>query len=414
MLMDATPGVEDIFSSGPVTGYIGFDPTAPSMTIGNLVQIMLLDLFQRTGNKPIVLMGGATGLIGDPSFKNAERDLKSIEEVNVNIEKQKQQCKKLLDFDSETTGASFVNNYDFYKEMKVLDFLRDVGKTLTVNYMSAKESVKKRMETGISYTEFSYQLLQGYDFQVLYETYDCKLQMGGSDQWGNITAGTEFVRRNLGGKAYAVTTPLLTKADGSKFGKSETGNIWLDPTLTNPYQFYQFWLNSEDSEVPKLFRYFSRRSRAEIEAMDVLLIENPNEVKRQLAEELTRRIHSEEALQSVRAISELLFGKEFNESSIHTISAESIHMLKSELPVVSIQKSDLEKSWLDVLTEGSGIFNSKGEAKRAIQANAVQINRKRLTDSAAIAGTDNILLNNYIFVENGKKAKYVLQLEGEI
>jgi tyrosyl-tRNA synthetase len=335
MLQDSTPGVEDLFKEGPVTGYIGFDPTAASLTIGNFVQVMLLSFFQRTGNKPIVLMGGATGLIGDPSFKDNERVLKTAEEVQINIDKQMLQLGSYLNFDGPN-GAVFVNNYDFYKEMNVLTFLRDVGKTLTVNYMASKESVKKRMETGISFTEFSYQLLQGYDYQVLYDKYGCKIQMGGSDQWGNITAGTEFIRRNVGGKAYAATTPLLTKADGQKFGKSETGNIWLDPEMTNAYQFYQFWLNSNDADVPKLLRYFSYKTKEEIEALDQLLQTDPNEAKRTLAEELTARVHSAEDMDSVKKVSSLLFGKGFDETAVKSLDISTINLLKGELQVVQL------------------------------------------------------------------------------
>ena len=264
MLHDATPGIEDILEKGKVVGYIGFDPTAPSLTIGNYVQLMILSLFQRAGHQPIVLLGGATGRIGDPSGKDKERELKTFDELDRNLEFQKAQVRNILNFEEGDNKAIFVNNLDFYKEMNVLDFLRDVGKTLTVNYMSSKESVKKRLETGISFTEFSYQLLQAYDFQVLFKEYNCLVQMGGSDQWGNITSGTEFIRRNLGKKAYAVTTPLLTKADGSKFGKSASGNIWLDPKLTSPYKFYQFWLKATNDDIPKFTRYFTLLSKEEI------------------------------------------------------------------------------------------------------------------------------------------------------
>lgn len=408
MLMDSTPGVEEIFDQGPVTGYIGFDPTAPSLTIGNMVQVMLLDLFQRTGNNPIVLMGGATGLIGDPSFKNAERELKSIEEVSVNIDRQKKQFENLLNFSGEN-AAIFVDNYDFYKNMNVLEFLRDVGKTLTVNYMASKESVKKRMETGISFTEFSYQLLQGFDFQVLYTDHNCKLQMGGSDQWGNITAGTEFIRRNVGGKAYAVTTPLLTKSDGTKFGKSEQGNIWLDPTLTNPFQFYQFWINADDADVPKLLRYFSRKSKDEIQALDIQLASEPNEVKKILAAEVTAHIHGDEQLKSVQKVTELLYGRSFDQHSISDLNSGDFEMLKSELPHFSI--SNLEANCMDLLTDHTGIFQSKGEAKRAMQGNAVQINRKKITDPTHLFTTEDLVAGKYLLVENGKKNKYILEVK---
>ncbi len=261
MLHDATPGTKEALNEGMMTGYIGFDPTAPSMTIGNYVQIMLLKLFQLSGHKPIVLMGGATGRIGDPSGKDQERQLKSYDELDKNLEFQKEQVYKFLDFDNGPNQAEIINNLDFYKEMNVLDFLRDVGKTLTVNYMMSKDSVKNRLESGLSFTEFSYQLLQAYDFQCLHKKHNCKVQMGGSDQWGNITSGTEFIRRNLSEKAYAATTPLLTKSDGKKFGKSEQGNIWLDPKMTSPYQFYQFWINADDADLPTFFSYFTLKSK---------------------------------------------------------------------------------------------------------------------------------------------------------
>jgi len=412
MLQDSTPGVEDLFKEGPVTGYIGFDPTAASLTIGNFVQVMLLSFFQRTGNKPIVLMGGATGLIGDPSFKDNERVLKTAEEVQVNIDKQMLQFQKLLNFDGPT-GAVFVNNYDFYKDMNVLTFLRDVGKTLTVNYMASKESVKKRMETGISFTEFSYQLLQGYDYQVLYDKFGCKIQMGGSDQWGNITAGTEFIRRNVGGKAYAATTPLLTKADGQKFGKSETGNIWLDPEMTNAYQFYQFWLNSNDADVPKLLRYFSYKTKEEVEALDQLLQTDPNEVKRTLAEELTARVHSAEDMDSVKKVSSLLFGKGFDEAAVKSLDNSTINLLKGELQVVQLpmEKWNSGNLIVDILTEEAKIFASKGDAKRAIQGNALQINRVRVSELSSVTSADQIFADKYVFVENGKKQKVLVELD---
>ncbi|MCO6461633.1 MAG: tyrosine--tRNA ligase [Saprospiraceae bacterium] len=411
MLMDHTPGIEDIFEQGPVVGYIGFDPTAASLTIGNMVQVMLLAHFQRTGNKPIVLLGGATGMIGDPSFKDAERVLKTVEEVQVNIERQMKQFKKLLDFEGPN-AATFVNNYDFYKDMNVLTFLRDVGKTLTVNYMASKESVKKRMETGISFTEFSYQLLQGYDFQVLYDRYNCRLQMGGSDQWGNITAGTEFIRRNIGGKAYAVTTPLLTKSDGTKFGKSESGAIWLDPEMTNAYQFYQFWLNCSDEDMSKLLRYFSFKPREEILALDAMLVDQPNEVKKALAEEITVRVHSRDDFEAVKQVSSLLYGKGFDENAIKSLEEHTIRLLKGELEVKNMQRSrwTTDRQLMDILTEDLGVFASKGEAKRAIQGQAVQINRVKVQDVNAMADPNQIFGTGYVFIENGKKQKVLVEL----
>jgi len=275
MLHNATPGIKEALAAGSKKAYIGFDPTAPSLTIGNFVQIMLLKLFQLSGHQPIVLMGGATGRVGDPSFKATERELKTFEELDGNLAHQVKQFHKFLDFEGPLK-AEMVNNLDFYKDMHVLDFLRDVGKTMTVNYMLSKESVKQRLQTGISFTEFSYQLLQGYDFQRLYQDKGVIMQMGGSDQWGNITTGTEFIRKNAGGHAFALTTPLLTKADGSKFGKSESGNIWLDPEKTSPYKFYQFWINADDRDIPKFTRYFTLKSKEEVEALEAEHADNPN------------------------------------------------------------------------------------------------------------------------------------------
>jgi tyrosyl-tRNA synthetase len=282
MLHDCTPGLEKVLKQQKIMGYIGFDPTAPSLTIGNYVQIMLLKLFSQAGHTPVVLLGGATGRIGDPSFKSEERVLKSEEEIENNLNHQILQFRHLLSEQEEENKLLVLNNYDFYKEMNVLEFLRDAGKTLTVAYMMAKESVKRRVESGLSFTEFSYQLLQAYDFQKLYKEYGILLQMGGSDQWGNITSGTEFIRRNLSGKAYALTTPLLTKSDGSKFGKSEKGNIWLDAQLTSPYAFYQFWINADDLDLERYVKTFSLKSREEMLAMLEEVKTQPNWVKRKV------------------------------------------------------------------------------------------------------------------------------------
>ena len=406
MLHDMTPGVEEMLAEGPAIGYIGFDPTAPSMTIGNLVQIMILKHFQLTGNKPIVLMGGATGRIGDPSFKDKERDLKSYDELDSNLAFQVQQMHKFLDFTGEN-ACILVNNLDFYKNMNVLDFLRDVGKTLTVSYMMAKDSVKNRLETGLSFTEFSYQLLQSYDFQILYDTHNCNLQMGGSDQWGNITSGTEFIRRNIDGKAYALTTPLLTKSDGTKFGKSEQGNIWLDPRLTSPYKFYQFWIDADDADLGKFYRYFSLRSRQDIEALETQYSDDPRTLKRLLAEELTTRIHSDEDCKNVQQVTELLFGK--SSGNIHDISAKQLEMIRQEIPIVTLGKADLllSKNIVDALVE-SKILASKTEARKAIQSNAIAVNKNKIADVEYTMNSEVLLHNAYTFIENGKKNKYLI------
>jgi tyrosyl-tRNA synthetase len=408
MLHDLTPGVEEKLANGGIVGYIGFDPTAPSMTIGNYVQIMLLKFFQRCGNTPIVLMGGATGRVGDPSGKDKERQLKSYEELDSNLEFQKNQIKKFLDFEGPN-AAIIVNNHDFYKDMNVLNFLRDVGKNLTVNYMLSKESVKKRLQTGISYTEFSYQLLQAYDFLCLLNQHNCVLQMGGSDQWGNITSGTEFIRRNTDDKAYAVTTPLLTKADGSKFGKSESGNIWLDKALTSPYKFYQFWINASDADLPKYFRYFSLKSQQEIEFLEEEFGGNPNHLKRILAEELTTRVHSKEDFDNVSNVSNLLFNKKASREELLTMNLESLQAVEQEISSFEISLNASQKLE-DILVDQCAIFSSKSEFKRAIKSNAVSVNKTKISDANMEVNTDEFMHGHYMIVENGKKNKYCLKL----
>ncbi|MCZ2100705.1 MAG: tyrosine--tRNA ligase [Chitinophagales bacterium] len=410
MLHDMTPGVSDVLSKGKVTGYIGFDPTAPSLTIGNFVQIMLLRMFQLAGHQPIVLMGGATGRIGDPSFKDKERELKSYDEVDKNLAFQKEQFAKFLDFDGPN-GAIIVNNFDFYKEMNVLDFLRDVGKTLTVSYMMTKDSVKTRLETGLSFTEFSYQLLQAYDYQLLYDKYNCIVQMGGSDQWGNITSGTEFIRRNIDGKAYAITTPLLTKADGTKFGKSEQGNIWLDAKLTSPYKFYQFWINADDADLPKFMRYFTLKSREEVEALESEYRDNPRALKEILAEELTRRIHSDEDFESVLQVSQLLFGKITGSEHLKTISPTQFEIIGEEIPSFNISKSELSEgvNLVDMMVQ-LGILPSKSEARKAIQGNAIAVNKDKISTHEHVISMDDFLHGQFMMVENGKKNKFLVKV----
>ena len=414
MWQDHTPGIEDLFAEGPCVGYIGFDPTAPSMTIGNYVQLMLLTLFQRCGHHPIVLMGGATGRIGDPSGKDKERELKTGEELDRNLEAQIDQVRRLLAFEGVPNPARIVNNHDFYRDMNVLDFLRGAGKTLTVNYMMSKESVKKRIETGISFTEFSYQIIQGYDFQCLYERENCRLQMGGSDQWGNITSGTEFIRRNLGGKAFALTTPLLTKADGSKFGKSESGNIWLDPAMTSPYAFYQFWINTDDRDIPSYTRYFTLRSKQEVEAMEAEFAEDPITRKRLLAEELTSRIHGKEALASAQRVSQLLFRPKLNAEFLAELSSQDWAMVAQELPTFSVPASRWQTNGLDILdlvAEETNIVSSKGEGRRAIKGNAISINKSKVTSHDVRISPDQLFHGQYLLVENGKKNKYLITLK---
>ena len=413
MLHNATPGVEQALANGQQKAYIGFDPTAPSLTIGNYVQIMLLKLFQLSGHQPVVLMGGATGRVGDPSFKSEERSLKSFEELDANLAHQIQQFHKFLNFEEGPNPALMVNNLDFYKEMNVLDFLRDVGKTVTVNYMNSKESVKKRIETGLSFTEYSYQLLQGYDFQCLYEREGVIMQMGGSDQWGNITTGTEFIRKNLGKHAYALTTPLLTKADGSKFGKSESGNLWLDPEKTSPYKFYQFWVNADDRDLPKFIRYFTLKSKEEVETIEAEYAENPNALKRILAEELTQRVHSKADYEAVMKVSELLFNKKASKETLLTLDEKSLATVAAEIPSFSVAKSTLQNgiNIIDLIAEQTSIVSSKGDARRAIKGNAIAINKDKVTSHETIINHESLLHGKYIMVDNGKKNKFVLVVE---
>lgn len=414
MLHQTMPGVEEVLSKGKCVGYIGFDPTAPSLTIGNYVQIMLLTLFQKSGHQPIVLMGGATGRIGDPSGKDKERELKTTEELDNNLAHQVEQMKRFINFETGDNKAILVNNYDFYKEMNVLDFLRNVGKTLTVNYMKSKDSVKKRLDTedggeGMSFTEFSYQLLQGYDYQCLYDKFNCILQMGGSDQWGNITSGTEFIRRNVGGKAYAITTPLLTKTDGTKFGKSEKGNIWLDAKLTSPYQFYQFWLSSSDADLPKFMRYFTLKSKEEVEALEAEYENNPNALKQILAEELTIRIHSEAACEDAKRATAAVFGKD--KEVFLGLSAAQFEDIAQTIVSFELPKSLLSEgiSIIEVLAgDATKIYPSNSEARKGLQGNAVSINKEKTTDQNKKFTTDDLLHGKYLFIEKGKKDKFIV------
>lgn len=412
MHFQSTPGVRELLDQPGQVGYIGFDPTAPSLTIGNYVQIMLLKLWQRAGHTPIMLFGGATGRIGDPSFKDKERELKTNDELDQSLARQIEQARKLLNFEEGANKALLVNNYDFYKNMNALDFLRDVGKTVTVAYMMSKESVQRRIETGISFTEFSYQLLQGYDFQVLYDQFQCKVQMGGSDQWGNITTGTEFVSRNLNGKAYAITTPLLTKADGTKFGKSEQGNIWLDPALTSPYQFYQFWINCDDRDLPKFMRYFTLRSREEVEALEQEHAKDPRILKRLLAEELTARVHSQEALESAQQVSAIVFDPKSGREALLAMDAGTLTAIGQEIPYFQVPAALLQEgvSVVELLTRHATIFKSNNEVRQAIKGNALQLNKVRIETHEHIVGSDTWLHQRFVLVENGKKSKYLLEV----
>ena len=412
LIHDVTPGIEEHMQSRRIRAYIGFDPTATSLTIGNYVQIMLLTFLQRAGHQPVVLMGGATGRIGDPSGKDKERELKSYEELDNNIARQMVQMKKFLNFDPELPNrALLVNNYDFYKDMNVLDFLRDVGKYLTVNYMMSKESVKRRIEgeTGISFTEFSYQLLQGYDFVLLHREHGITVQMGGSDQYGNITAGVELARKIDDAKVFAVTTPLLTKADGTKFGKSEAGNIWLDPAQTSPYRFYQFWLNADDRDLPKFLRYFSLRSKEEIEALENT--ESPQTIKRIFAEEMTRRIHGDEEFEAVQNVSKLLFDPKADADTLQALSEALLAQVAEEIPSpkLSLASIDEPQNLPEFLSDLSNILSSRGEAKKAVQNNAISINKVKIADPNTTVSKSDLLHGKYIMVENGKKNKFLVE-----
>ncbi len=412
MLHQMTPGLEEQLEKGKVVGYIGFDPTAPSMTIGNFVQIQLLTLFQRCGHQPIVLMGGATGRIGDPSGKDKERQLKSYDELDSNLSFQVEQMKRFLNFDEGDNKALLVNNLDFYKEMNVLDFLRKVGKTLTINYMSSKESVKKRIETGLSFTEFSYQLLQAYDFQCLYDDFDCILQMGGSDQWGNITSGTEFIKKNINGKAYAVTTPLLTKSDGTKFGKSEKGNIWLDAEMTSPYAFYQFWIRSDDADTTTFMRYFTLKSKEEVEALESALADQPQRLKEALAEELTVRVHGQEAYEAALKVSKLMFQKADKETLL-SLSERDMKSIAQELQgnTFTLPQSIVQQGVdiIELLSEHTSIVQSKSDARRAIKGNAISANKDKISAFDHQIQAEQLLYGKYLMIENGRKNKFMIE-----
>lgn len=410
LIHDQTPGIEEELAQGMKSGYIGFDPTAPSMTIGNLVQIMLLKFFQLSGHKPIVLLGGATGRIGDPSGKDKERTLKSYDELDSNLAHQQSQLKKFLDFETGDNKAIVVNNLDFYQNMNVLDFLRDVGKNLTINYMMSKDSVKNRIERGLSFTEFSYQLLQGYDFAKMNKDMSVTIEMGGSDQFGNITAGIEMSRKLNGNKVFAVTTPLLTKADGTKFGKSEGGNIWLDPKLTSPYTFYQFWLNANDADVPTFFRYFSLRKKAEILALEATHKDDPQTLKRLLAEELTIRVHSPEDYASVLRVTQILFNRKASKEQLMSLEAADLDLVSQEIPSFELNRQDLEDgvSIVSLLAEKTTILASNGEVRKAIKNNAISVNKDKIITHEAVINIENLLHNQYLMVENGKKNKFII------
>lgn len=413
LLYDATPDTEKHLNDGTRSGYVGFDPSAPSLHIGNLVQIMLLVHFQRAGHIPIALVGGATGMIGDPAGKSEERKLLSEETIRNYEVKIKNQLGKFLDFNSIANAATIENNYEWYRHMNVLDFLRDVGKHLTINYMMAKDSVKNRLESGISFTEFSYQLLQGYDFYWLSENRNCSIQMGGSDQWGNITTGIELTRRMFGKELYAVTSPLITRSDGKKFGKTEEGTIWLDSSMTSPYKFYQFWLNVTDEDASRYIRIFTLMSKDEIEDIGTQHEPEPHRrlLQQALAKDITTRVHSEEDyLHAIRA-SKILFGQS-TEEELHTLSNRDFEEIFEGVPSRKLSKSIFEDGIevMKLFVDETQFFPSRGEARRTIMGNGAGINKKNISLDQ-IVGSDQLINNRYLLLQKGKKNYFLVIAE---
>lgn len=413
MVHDIMPGTEEALNKKVSAGYIGFDPTADSLHVGHLVQIMTLVHFQRAGHKPFALVGGATGMVGDPSGKSQERNLLDADTLNHNVACVKSQLEKFLDFDCGDNSAEMVNNYDWFKNMTFLDFIRDIGKHISVNYMMSKDSVKSRLETGMSFTEFSYQLVQGYDFYHLNKEKNCIVQLGGSDQWGNIVTGTELIRRKGGGEAYAVTTPLIKKADGTKFGKTEGGSVWLDPERTSPYEFYQFWLNSSDADSVNYIRIFTLRGKEEIEALEKEHNEAPHLriLQKAIAEDITIRVHGEEALKIAIAASNILFGKSTAED-LRSLSEKDFFTIFDGVQQATISRSDFGQalSIIDALASKTGFLSSNGEARRELKANAISVNKEKVGEDFMIT-EENLINNKYVLLGKGKKTNYILVVE---
>lgn len=413
MLQDMTPDTEKQLEKEMTVGYVGFDPTADSLHVGSLIPIMLLVHLQRAGHQPIALVGGATGMVGDPSFKSDERKLLNEEELQHNINGIKKQLEHFLDFDASENPAVVMNNYDWMKDFTFLDFIRDVGKHITVNYMMSKDSVKKRMETGISFTEFSYQLLQGYDFYYLNKNHNCKLQMGGSDQWGNITTGTELIRRMGGTESSALTCPLMTKADGGKFGKTESGTIWLDPEKTSPYEFYQFWINASDDDAKKYIRTFSLLDRATIESIEKEHEEAPHMRKLQaaLAEDITMRVHGKAAYDNAILASKILFGKSTSDE-LKSLSERDFLSVFKGVPQAHISKDKILEGLpiIDLLAGESEFYPSNGAARRDLKANAVSVNKEKVNDSYTTSA-DSLITDKYILLQKGKKNYFLVVAE---
>ena len=413
MIHDMMPGTEEALLKKVSAGYIGFDPTADSLHIGHLVQIMTLVHFQRAGHKPYALVGGATGMVGDPSGKSQERNLLDAETLDHNVSCVKVQLEKFLDFDCGENSAEMVNNYDWFKDMPFLDFIRDVGKHITVNYMMAKDSVKSRLETGMSFTEFSYQLVQGYDFYHLNKHKDCIVQLGGSDQWGNIVTGTELIRRKGGGEAYAVTTPLIKKADGTKFGKTAGGSVWLDPEKTSPYEFYQYWINAADADAENYIRIFTLKSKEEIEVIVAEHFEAPHmrKLQKALAEDITSRVHGEDALRTAIAASNILYGKS-TEDDLKSLSEKDFFAIFDGVPQATVSRLDVEDGMgiIDALSVKTGFLKSNGEARRELKANAIAVNKTKVSEDYTIK-PDTLINGKYVLLSKGKKNNFILVVE---
>lgn len=406
MIHDIMPGTEEQLKKEMTAAYVGIDPTAESLHIGHLVSVMLLKHLQLSGHKPIVLIGGATGMIGDPSGKSEERNLISEEAIRHNQEMLKKQLSRFLDFGDNPNGAMMVNNYDWMKEFSFLGFIRDVGKHISVSYMLSKDSVQKRLESGLSFTEFSYQLVQGYDFLHLYQNQNCRLQMGGSDQWGNIVTGTELIRRKTGGEAFALTCPLITKADGAKFGKTENGNVWLDPRFTSPYKFYQFWLNVSDQDAEKYIKIFTLLTKSEIEKLIAEHAEKPHErlLQKTLAREVTVMVHSKEDFEVAVEASEILFGKGTTET-LSKLDEETFLSVFDGVPVFQMDKKLLEQEikLIDLLTEQAAAFPSKGDLRRNVAGGGVSLNKQKIDNVDTVIDSKMLINGKYLLVQKGKK-----------
>ena len=413
LLHDAMPGTQELLNTEQVTGYVGFDPTADSLHIGNLVPITQLMHFQRAGHIPVALVGGATGMVGDPSGKTDERKLLDVETINHNIACQKAQLEKFIEFGDGGNKAKMVNNYDWFKNWSFLDFIRDVGKHITVSYMMSKDSVRNRLESGgISFTEFTYQLVQGYDFLHLYKNEGCKLQMGGSDQWGNITTGTELIRRMAGGEGFALTAPLITKADGSKFGKSEGGNVWLDPARTSPYKFYQFWLNVADEDAIRFIKIYSLKNRDQIEA---LIAEHTGQehmriLQKELAAEMTVRVHSEADLEMALKATQIFFGNG-SADDLKALDEATLAAAADGMERFEVEKASLAQGIqvLDLLAVNTQIFPSKSEARKMLQANGIAFNKEKFTDVEGSVDGTLLLHGKYLIAQKGKKQYFLIE-----